>query len=107
MVLFVHNVLLQCFYYWLFVCVLAAGKHAQNVKYIVSPYRYKYEENVFAARKLEETFPEDMLGKVALGIFNHHKDQNIVYKLDEEAEEVFKYIHNKFRSNFNMNYAGQ
>ena len=87
--------------------MLAAGKHAQNGKLIHFPHRYKYEENVFAARKLEETFPEDILGKVALAIFTHHKDKNIVYKLDEEAEEVFKTIHNKFRSNFNMKYAGK
>ena len=46
------------------------------------------------------------MGKVCLEIFCHHHDKDIMYKLDEEATELYECIFDKYNLQFNMKYSG-
>ena len=50
-------------------------------------------------------YGHDMMGKIALGIFELHRDQEIIYTLSEEADKVYQEIANKYNEQFNMKWA--
>ena len=45
------------------------------------------------------------MGKLALGIFNFHKDSNITYVLDEQAEKVYESVVDKYNEQFNLKWS--
>ena len=69
-------------------------------------FRHRTKSNRKAARKFVESYDADLLGKVALAIFKHHKDVGICYALDCEAEEKFYDIVDKYNEQFNLKYTG-
>ena len=73
---------------------------------ILYNFRHRTKNNIRAARKFAESYDTDLLGKIALGIFNHHKDVAICYALDCEAEEKFYDIVDKYNEQFNLKYTG-
>ena len=45
------------------------------------------------------------MGKIALAILNIHRNKEIVYDFDEEAEEMYEAIVDKYNGQFNLKYS--
>lgn len=45
------------------------------------------------------------MGKVALAIYNYHKDDSIIYILTEEAEKVYEEVVDKYNEQFNLKWS--
>lgn len=71
-----------------------------------SIFRFSFKENKEASKQLKETYPSDLVGKIALAIYNHHKDTKIIYELDSESEDIYEHITEKYNGQFNLKYAG-
>ena len=69
-------------------------------------YRYEYQDNVDAAAELMDKYDEDLIGKIALNVLNHHIENKITYQLDENAKKVYERIINRFNEQFNLKYSG-
>ena len=55
---------------------------------------------------MRDKYHPDLIGQIALAIYNHHKDRKIVYRLDPYAEEVYEHIAEKYNGQFNLKYSG-
>ena len=53
---------------------------------------------------MREQYDENIVGKVALAVFRHHKTSNITYELAEEAQVYFDGILDNLASQFNSHY---
>ena len=73
---------------------------------LVYIYRHSYSQNQVAAVQMRQKYNDDLMGKVCLEIFHHHHDNEITYKLDEEATKLYESIFDKYISQFNMKYSG-
>ena len=51
-----------------------------------------------AANEMQEKYDKDLMGKIALSWYEHHKNQEIIYKLDTGAENLYKAIFDKYNS---------
>ena len=68
-------------------------------------YRYACAENRKAYKQMNETFEETYIGKVMEQILIFHQDKDILYKFDDEGDEVFEEICDKLNGLFNMKYS--
>ena len=68
-------------------------------------YRYACAENRKAYKEMNETFEETYIGKVMEQILIFHQDKDILYKFDDEGDEVFEEICDKLNGLFNMKYS--
>ena len=50
-------------------------------------------------------YDEHFMGKVCLGIYNHHYNREVCYKMSEEASKVYEYIVDKYNEIFNLKWA--
>ena len=57
-----------------------------------------------AANHMREEYQNDIMGKVAVTIYRHHKGSPTTYKLCEEAQEYFDGILDNLASQFNSHY---
>ena len=53
---------------------------------------------------MQEEYQSDIMGKVALAIYRHHKGCPTTYKLCNEAQDYFDGILNNLASQFNSHY---
>ena len=72
--------------------------------YICSFYRFYASDIRKAAKEMREQYDENIVGKVALAVFRHHKTSNITYELAEEAQVYFDGILDNLASQFNSHY---
>ena len=59
-----------------------------------------------ASKKLQQKYDDKIIGKMANTIYNYHKDKSIMYKIDAEAEVVYKEIIEKYNDQFNFKWSG-
>ena len=50
-------------------------------------------------------YDDNIIGQVMEAILEHHKDKDILYILNEEAEGVFEVITDKLNDQFNLKYT--
>ena len=62
--------------------------------------------NKEAAKLINQTYNENLIGKVYLSLFKLHQDKAICYTVNEEAEELYKEIFDKYNGQFNLKYLG-
>ena len=55
-----------------------------------------------AAKEMHENYDRDIIGKVALAVYRHHKSSHIVFELSEEGQEYFNDILDTLVSKFNL-----
>ena len=65
-----------------------------------------FGENRDAAIQMTEKYDTDLMGKLALALFKHHRTNQIIYQFDEEAESLYETIFDKYYAQFNMKYSG-
>ena len=53
---------------------------------------------------MRDQYDENIVGKVALAVFRHHKTSNITYELAEDAQVYFDSILDNLASQFNSHY---
>ena len=51
-------------------------------------------------------YDENLIGKVCLALFKIHHNKSICYKLNDEAEELYEEIFDKYNGQFNLKYSG-
>ena len=68
--------------------------------------RYMFGENRDVANEMMEKHNPDLMGKVALALFKHHRNQQITYQLDQDAESLYETIFDKYNAQFNLKYSG-
>lgn len=65
-------------------------------------FRHEPSENRLAYKKLKETYGLDIIGKVALNVFNYHEENEIVYVLSPDATIAYEQIVQRYNKQFNM-----
>ena len=60
-----------------------------------------------AANEIQEKYDKDLMGKIALSLYEHHKNQEIIYKLDTGTENLYEAIFDKYNSQFNLKYSSE
>ena len=60
-----------------------------------------------AANEMQEKYDKDVMGKIALSLYEHHKNQEIIYTLDTDTENLYEAIFDKYNSQFNLKYSGE
>ena len=68
-------------------------------------FRFTFAENKSAAKELQRRFNDNVMGMVMLKIFVHHHEKDICYTLDDEAEQLFERITDKYSGQFNLKYS--
>ena len=53
---------------------------------------------------MRQRFQPDLIGKVALGVYRHHKSSDTLYELSEDAQDYFDGILDNLASQFNSHY---
>ena len=53
---------------------------------------------------MHEKYECDIVGKIALAVYRHHKSSAVTYELSEEAQEYFDTILDNLASQFNSHY---
>ena len=66
-----------------------------------------FGENRDAAAQLIEKYDQELMEKIALALFKHHRSQQIIYQFDEDAESLYKTIFDKYNAQFNLKYSGK
>ena len=56
---------------------------------------------------MQEKYDKDLMRKIALSLYEHHKNQEIIYKVDTAAENLYEAIFDKYNSQFNLKYSGE
>lgn len=69
--------------------------------------RFSSKENREAYKEWSLKYDENIMGKVVTEIFNIHKDIETTYELDEEAQDLYEAIVDKFNSQFNLKYSSK
>ena len=67
-------------------------------------FRFYASEIRKAASQMREEYQNDIMGKVALAIYRHHKGSPTTYKLCHEAQDYFDGILDNLASQFNSHY---
>ena len=67
--------------------------------------RYTCSENRNAYRQMCARYDQHIVGQVMEAILEHHKNDVVLYTLDEEAEKVFEVITDKLNDQFNLKYT--
>ena len=67
--------------------------------------RYPSAENRKAYKEMNENFEETYIGKVMERILLFHQDKDIIYKFDNEGDELFEEICDKLNGLFNLKYS--
>lgn len=52
-----------------------------------------------------KTYDENLMGKIALAIFEWHNGKKICYSLNGESEEAYESIVEKYNDQFNLKWA--
>ena len=52
-----------------------------------------------------QKYDDNIIGQVMEAILEHHKDKEILYTLNEEAEGIFEVITDKLNDQFNLKYT--
>ena len=65
-----------------------------------------FSENKHAAREMMQKYNHNIMGKIALALFKHHRSKEIVYTFDEDAESLYENIFGKYNAQFNLKYSG-
>ena len=65
-----------------------------------------FGENRRAAAEMMDNYDMDLMGKIALALFKHHRTNQIIYKFDKDAESLYKTIFDKYNTQFNLKYSG-
>ena len=68
-------------------------------------YRYSCSDNRKAYREMCQKYDDNIIGQVMEAILEHHKDKDILYTLNEEAEGIFEVITDKLNDQFNFKYT--
>ena len=68
-------------------------------------YRYSCSDNRKAYKEMCRRYDDKIIGKVMECIVQHHKEDDILYTLNEEAEGVFEVITDKLNDQFNLKYT--
>ena len=53
---------------------------------------------------MSQEYDKDIVGKVALAVFCHHKSSQVIYELSQEAQDYFDGILDNLASQFNSHY---
>ena len=77
----------------------------QYIYRFISHCRYTCSENRNAYRQICARYHEHIVGQVMEVILEHHKNDVVLYTLDEEAEKVFEVITDKLNDLFNLKYT--
>ena len=67
--------------------------------------RYSCSENRKAYKEMCRKYDDNIIGQVMESILEHHKDKDILYTLNEEAEGVFEVITDKLNDQFILKYT--
>ena len=70
-------------------------------------YRYSCSENRKAYKEMCRKYDDNIIGQVMEAILEHHKDKDILYTLNEEAEGVFEVITDKLNGQFKYQQLNQ
>ena len=64
----------------------------EMIPYIIYIFlnRYMFGENRNAATEMMEKYDPDLMGKIALALFKHHRTNQIIYKFNEEVESLYE-----------------
>ena len=57
-----------------------------------------------AAKEIRQQYDSNIVGKVALAVFHHHKASQVIYELSTEAQDYFDTILDNLASQFNSHY---
>ena len=68
-------------------------------------YRYSGSDNRKAYKEMCQKCDQNIVGQVMEAFLEHHKDKEILYTLNEEAEGVFEVITDKLNDQFNLTYT--
>ena len=68
-------------------------------------YRFTCAENKAAAKELIRNYDDQVVGQVMAKIFAHHSETDTCYTLDQEAEQVYENITDKYNGQFNLKYS--
>ena len=71
----------------------------------VTCYMYSCSDNRKAYKEMCRKYDDNIIGQVMEAILEHHKDQDILYTLNEEAECIFEVITDKLNNQFNLKYT--
>ena len=67
--------------------------------------RYTCSENKNAYRQMCARYDNNIVGQVMEAILEHHKNEVVLYTLDDKAEKVFEVITDKLNDQFNLKYT--
>ena len=67
-------------------------------------FRFYASEIRKAAMEMQQEYQSDIMGKVTLAIYRHHKGCPTTYKLCDEAQDYFDGILDNLASQFNSHY---
>lgn len=51
-------------------------------------------------------YEEDFMGQICFNIFKLHSENEMCYKFDSEADEIYEKIFDKYNAQYNLKYAG-
>ena len=68
-------------------------------------YRYSCSENRKAYKEMCRKYDDNIIGQVMEAILEHHKEKDILYTLNDEAEGLFEVITDKLNDQFNLKYT--
>ena len=68
-------------------------------------HRFMSKEKREARKEMLTLFPENFLGSIMLNIYQHHKESQIMYELDDKALERYESIVDRYAGQFNLKYA--
>ena len=68
-------------------------------------YRYNCSDNRKAYKEMCRKYDQNIIGQVMEAILEYHKDKEILYTLNEEAEGIFEVITDKLNDQFNLKYT--
>ena len=74
------------------------------MKCTISICRFFASEIRQAAKEMREQYDSNIVGKVALAVFHHHKASQVIYELSTEAQDYFDTILDNLASQFNSHY---
>ena len=63
------------------------------------------KQNKLAFRELTEKYHNDIMGQIALAIYEYHLDRDTIYELSDEAEEAYEEIVEKYNEHFNLKWT--
>ena len=68
-------------------------------------YRHSFEINRNASRDIASKYDTNLMGEICLNIYKTHSQKELCYEFDDEAEEIFEAIFDKYNGQFNLKYG--